>query len=86
MKESTGKKVTALKAFKVIMIIYSCVLIAFLIQTVYGWATGVQDTNYVILASLAASYSACAAVYEEQKKKAKKQEAEKIVNTEKQEA
>ncbi len=77
MKESGEKKVTTLKVFKVIMIIFSIVIIAILIQTIYGWATGVQDTNYVFLASSAASYCACAVLYEEEKKKAAKKDKKK---------
>ncbi len=69
MKESNEKKITTLKVFKVIVIIYSCAIIALLILTVYGWATGTYDTNYAILASSAATYCATAALYEDLKKK-----------------
>ena len=68
MKESTEKKITTLKVFKVIVIIYSCVIIALLIHTVYGWATGTYDTNYV--------YCATVAIYEEMKKKEAKKKQE----------
>ncbi|MBR2550353.1 MAG: hypothetical protein IKE92_10120 [Clostridiales bacterium] len=75
MKESSEKKVTTLKVFKVIMIVYSCIIIGMIIQTIYGWATGMPDDNYVIFASSAASYCATVAIYEELKKKeAKKKE------------
>ncbi len=76
MKESTEKKITTLKVFKVIVIIYSCVIIALLIHTVYGWATGTYDTNYVILASSAATYCSTVAIYEEMKKKEAKKKQE----------
>lgn len=76
MKNTNEKKITTFKVFKVIMIIFTIILAATVIQTIYGWATGVQDTNYTYFASTVASYCACAAIYEEEKKKAKK-EAEK---------
>lgn len=76
MKESTEKKITTLKVFKVIVFIYSCVIIALLIHTVYGWATGTYDTNYVFLASSAATYCATVAIYEEMKKKEAKKKQE----------
>lgn len=69
MKNTNEKKITTLKVFKVILIIYSCAIIALLLHTVYGWATGTFDTNYVILASSAATYCATAASYEQLKKK-----------------
>ena len=76
MKNTNEKKITTLKAFKVIMIIYTCVIIAILIQTIYGWVTGIPDDNYMFLASSAATYAATVAIYEELKKKeAKKEEA-----------
>ena len=79
MKESNEKKITTFKVFRVIMIIYTIIIIAVLIQTVYGWVTGIPDTNNAYLAATAATYCATAAMYEEQKKKekAKKKEAEK---------
>ena len=78
MKESTEKKITTLKVFKVIVIIYSCVIIALLIHTVYGWATGTYDTNYVFLASRAAKYGAHVALYGRMEKKEAKKKPERI--------
>ena len=52
------------------------VIIALLIHTVYGWATGTYDTNYVFLASSAATYCATVAIYEEMKKKEAKKKQE----------
>lgn len=72
MKDSNEKKITKLKVFKVITIIYSCVMIGLIIATIYGWITGVFEINYVTLASCAAMYCATAAEYEALKKKSKK--------------
>ncbi len=47
MKDSNEKKITTLKVFKVITIIYSVVIIGWAIATVYGWVTGVSETDYV---------------------------------------
>ena len=69
MKKSSEKKITTLKVFKAIVFIYSCVIIALLIQTIYGWATGTFDTEFAILASCAATYCATVAIYEDMKKK-----------------
>jgi len=69
MKETNEKKITTLKVYKVILIIYTCVLIGFIGFTVYGWITGAQDNNYVILAALNAIYCATAAEYGILKKK-----------------
>ncbi|MBR5678044.1 MAG: hypothetical protein IKX20_07885 [Paludibacteraceae bacterium] len=75
MKNTSEKKITTLKVFKAIVFIYTCVIIAILIQTVYGWATGTFDTNQAILASSSATYCATIAIYDDMKKKeAKKQE------------
>ena len=75
MKNSTEKKITTLKVFKVIVFIYTCIIIALLIQTVYGWATGKFDTDCTVLAASAATYCATAAAYEELKKKEAKKKA-----------
>ena len=75
MKNSTEKKITTLKVFKAIVFIYTIVIIALLIQTVYGWATGKFDTDYTVLAASAATYCATAAAYEELKKKEAKKKA-----------
>ena len=56
MKESNEKKVTTLQVYKVILIIYTCVIIGLIISTIYGWVSGAYDTNYAILAALAAVY------------------------------
>ncbi|MBR5180999.1 MAG: hypothetical protein IKW88_01950 [Clostridiales bacterium] len=78
MKESNEKKVTTLQVYKVILVIYTCVIIGLIISTIYGWVTGAYDTNYAILAALAAVYCATAAEYENLKKKeAKKKETDK---------
>jgi Na+/H+ antiporter NhaD/arsenite permease-like protein len=74
MEKTNAKKITTRQVFKVIMIIYSCVVIGFVIHTVYGWATGLYDTNYMLLASNSATYCALACVYEDMKKKEKKKE------------
>lgn len=74
MKETTGKKVTALKAFKVIVIIHTVVIALFSIQTVYGWITGLPDNNYVIFAGCVATYCASLAIYEDMKKKEARKE------------
>jgi len=72
MKDSNEKKITTLQVFKAILIIYSCAIIGVIIYTIYGWATGAYDTNYVILAACGATYCATAAEYERLKKKAAK--------------
>ena len=72
MTDSNEKKVTTLKVLKVLLIIYTCVLIGLITYTVYGWVTGVSETNYIILGSLGAVYCCLAAEYEALKKKAKK--------------
>jgi quinol-cytochrome oxidoreductase complex cytochrome b subunit len=72
MEKTAEKKITTRKVFKVIMIIYSCVIIGFMVHTVYGWATGLYDTNYVVLASNAATYCALACIYDDMKVKEKK--------------
>ena len=78
MKESNEKKVTTLQVYKVILVIYTCVIIGLNISTIYGWVTGAYDTNYAILAALTAVYCATAAEYENLKKKdAKKKETDK---------
>ena len=69
MKESNEKKITTFKVFKAILVIYTCVLIGLFIHTIYGWSTGVSDTNYVLIASIGATYCAVAAEYENLKKK-----------------
>lgn len=69
MKNSNEKKITTLKVFKVITVIYSVVMIGMIIATIYGWITGVSETNYVHLASFSAIYCAIAAEYESLKKK-----------------
>ena len=75
MKNTNEKKITTLKAFKVIMIIYSVVVLAVAVQTIYGWVTGMPDTNQALLASNAATYCALTLIYEDMKKKeAKKKE------------
>ena len=74
MKDSNEKKITTLKVFKVITIIYSVVIIGWAIATVYGWATGASETHYVPLALCTAGYCAVAAEYEALKKKSKKEE------------
>ena len=68
MKESTEKKITTLKIFKVIVIIFTCVIIGVCIHAIYSWATGIQDYNYMFLATSSASYCATVAMYEELKK------------------
>ena len=68
MKESTEKKITTLKVFKVIVIIFTCVIIGVCIHAIYSWATGIQDYNYMFLATSSASYCATRAMYEELKK------------------
>jgi len=73
MKESNEKKITTLKVFKVITIIFSVVIIGMGIATIYGWVTGAYDTNYVVLASCTAAYCATAAEYESLKKKSRKE-------------
>ena len=75
MKNTNEKKIDTLKVFNVIVFIYTIVIIALLIQTVYGWATGKFDTDYTVLAASAATYCATAAAYEEMKKKEAKKEA-----------
>ena len=75
MKNSNEKKIDTLKVFKVIVFIYTIVIIALLIQTVYGWATGKFDTDCTILAASAATYCATAAAYSDMKKKEAKKEA-----------
>ena len=72
MNYSNEKKITTLKVFKVITIIYSCVMIGLIIATIYGWITGVSDTNYINLALCTTIYCATAAEYEALKKKSKK--------------
>ena len=80
MEKTAEKKITTRKVFMVIMIIYSCVIIGFMVHTVYGWATGLYDTNYVVLASNSATYCALACIYEDmtvkEKKAAEKQKEE----------
>ena len=76
MKESAEKKVTTLKVFKVIVIIYTCVIIGVCIHAIYSWATGIQDYNYMFLASSTATYCATIAMYEELKKKEAKKKNE----------
>ena len=76
MKESTEKKITTLKVFKVIVIIYTCVIIGVCIHAIYSWATGIQDYNYMFLASSTATYCATIAMYEELKKKEAKKKNE----------
>ena len=71
MKDSNEKKITTLKVFKVITIIFSIVLIGLDIVTVYGWVTGVSDNNYVPLALCNAMYCATVAEYEALKRKSK---------------
>ena len=44
-------------------------MIGMIIATIYGWITGVSETNYVHLASFSAIYCAIAAEYESLKKK-----------------
>ena len=73
MKDSNEKKITTLKVFKVITIIYSIVMTGMIIATIYGWVTGVSDTNYIILGANGAIYCAVAAEYEALKKKSKKE-------------
>ena len=75
MKNTNEKKIDTLKVFKVIVFIYSIVIIALLIQTVYGWATGKFDTDCTVLAASAATYCATAAAYSEMKKKEAKKKA-----------
>lgn len=72
MNETNEKKITILNVYKVIMIIFSCALIGLIASTIYGWATGAFDINYIILALCAAIYCCTAAEYEALKKKAKK--------------
>ena len=76
MKESAEKKVTTLKDFKVIVIIFTCVIIGVCIHAIYSWATGIQDYNYMFLASSTATYCATIAMYEELKKKEAKKKNE----------
>ena len=76
MKESNEKKITTLKVFKVILIIYTFIMIAIIIQTIYGWVTGLPDNNYVFLAGSSATYCATAAMYEEMKKKEAKKKTD----------
>lgn len=76
MKESNDKKVTLLQVYKVILVIYTCVIIGFIIYTVYGWITGSQDNNYMLLGIFGATYCATAAEYENLKKKAEKKKEE----------
>ena len=78
MKESNGKKASALKAFKVIMIIYSCIMLVVIAQTVFGWATGTSDLTYEVLAPCTAAYCASLAAYECAKKKENKKKEETI--------
>ena len=75
MKNTNEKKIDTLKVFKVIVFIYTIVIIALLIQTVYGWATGKFDTDCAVLAASAATYCATAAAYSDMKKKEAKKEA-----------
>ena len=72
MKDSSEKKITTLKVFKVITIIYSVVIIGWAIATVYGWVTGVSETDYVPFGLCTAGYCAVAAEYEALKKMSKK--------------
>ena len=76
MKESAEKKVTTLKDFKDIVIIFTCVIIGVCIHAIYSWATGIQDYNYMFLASSTATYCATIAMYEELKKKEAKKKNE----------
>ena len=76
MKESAEKKVTTLKVFKVIVIIFTYVIIGVCIHAIYSWATGIQDYNYMFLASSTATYCATIAMYEELKKKEAKKKNE----------
>lgn len=72
MKESGGKKVTVVQAYKVIMIIYTIALIGLMAVTVYGWFNGGSDTNYIILAACTGIYCASGAQYSSLKKKEEK--------------
>ena len=49
-------------------------MIGLIIATIYGWITGVSDTNYIILGLNGAIYCSVAAEYEALKKKSKKEE------------
>jgi hypothetical protein len=73
MKDSNEKKITTLKVYKVITIIYTVVIIGLDIATIYGWITGAFDINYIILGSFNAIYCATVAEYEVLKKKSKKE-------------
>ena len=76
MKESNGKKITAMQVYKVIMIIYSIAMLALSGLTIYGWATNTTIIEYPVLAGLCAAYCASAAAYESNKKKQEKKKEE----------
>ncbi len=77
MEKTNEKKITTRKVFKVIIIIYTIVIVGVMLHTVYGWVTGTFDNDYMLLASNAATYCALICIYEDMKKKEKK-EAEKL--------
>ena len=75
MKDSNEKKITELKVYKIIMIIYSIAMAVLCALTIYGWATGTEIIGYTPLGICCATYCSSAAVYENLKKKqAKKKE------------
>lgn len=76
MKESNEKKITTLKVYKVILIIYTIVMIGSFIYTIYGWSTGASDNNYVMTAAFGAIYCALATEYESLKKKETKEKVQ----------
>ena len=75
MKESAEKKITSLKVFKVIVIVFTCVILGVCIHAIYSWATNIPDYNYIYLTTSVASYCATIARYEEMKKKEEKKKA-----------
>ena len=82
MEKTAEKKVTTVKALKVILIIYTCILVVLIVQSIYSWVTNMPDTNYVFTASSAACYCAVIAMYEEEKKREAKRKAEKEADNE----
>ncbi|MBP5415757.1 MAG: hypothetical protein ILN61_11060 [Lachnospiraceae bacterium] len=69
MKDANEKKNKTIKVYKVLLGIYSCILIGMDLYTVIGWITRSYDTDYMILACLNAAYCALLAEYEVLKKK-----------------
>jgi MFS-type transporter involved in bile tolerance (Atg22 family) len=68
MSESKGKGVPSIKAFKVIMIIFTIAMVALLASTIYGWVTGSDSSNIVILAGCGTVYLASWGNYANMKK------------------